>query len=182
MRASHLVSASSLLAALFAFALPAAAMPQDYVVMGTPHVNLRTGPGTEYFVVGKAEKGDIFALAGQTDGWWEIRMFSGDIRYVSKDVRVYPLNKDQIVPGHNMTLPESAVRRRFIHQSVLMGVDRAAAEADELLPRDVDPARHENLRRISEDRILLETFHIYGLQPAMFDALLAREGQIGDSR
>jgi len=27
--------------------------------MGTPHVNIRTGPGTEYVVVGKAEKGDI---------------------------------------------------------------------------------------------------------------------------
>ena len=180
MRVSHLLPASALAAALLT--LPAVASAQKYVVMGTPHVNLRTGPGTEYVVVGKAQKGDIFRVSGQTDGWWEIEMFSGDARYVSKDVRVYPLEDDQLVDGHNMRLPESAVRCNSMRQSVLMGVDRATTEANELLPLNVDPARHEKLRRVLEDQILLDMFHNYGLQPAMFDSLMERQWRGGDWR
>jgi hypothetical protein len=173
MRVSHL-----LLAALAATALspPAAkAAPQTYVVMGTPHVNLRTGPGTEHVVVARAEKGDIFHVTGQTGGWWEIRMFSGDARYVSKAVRVYPLEPSQLVEGHGMTLPESAARCNSMRQSVLMGLDRAQREADELLPRTVDAQRHDSFRRVLEDKILLETFHNYGLQPALYEPLMAMD-------
>ena len=171
MRVSHL-----LIAALAATALSpraAYAVPQTYVVMGTPHVNLRTGPGTDHAVVGRAEKGDVFRVTGETDGWWEIWMFSGDARFVSKAVRVYPLEPLQIVPGHGMELPESPERRRSMRQSVLMGLERAQREAEELLPRMVDVPAHENLRRVLEDRILLETFHIYGLQPVLYESLMA---------
>lgn len=155
--------------------LVAPAQAQTYVVMGTPHVNLRTGPGTEHAVVAKAQKGDIFHVTGQTDGWWEIRMFSGAARFVSKAVRVYPLEPSQLVVGHAMALPESPERCRAMRQSVLMALERAQREAEELLPRVVDVPAHERLRRVLEDRILLETFHIYGLQPALFEPLMAME-------
>jgi hypothetical protein len=171
-----------MLAALVAAALsPSAAQaaPQTYVVMGTPHVNVRTGPGTDYVVVGRAQKGDLFHVTGQTDGWWEIRMFSGEPRFVSKEVRVYPLEPTQLVEGHAMELPASAVRCRSIYQSVLMGVDRAQREADELVPRAVDGPSHDRLRRVLEDRILLEMFHNYGVQPALFEPLMARDWRTG---
>ena len=38
---------------------------QDYVVMGTPLVNLRTGPSTGAMVIGRAEKGDLFEVIGE---------------------------------------------------------------------------------------------------------------------
>lgn len=177
MRVSPLLFAALAVAAIYPPA--ASAAPQTYLVMGTPHVNLRTGPGTEYVVVGQAQKGDIFHVTGQTDGWWEVRMFSGDARYVSKEVRVYPLEPSQLVEAHNMALPASAVRCRSIFQSVLMNVDRAQREADELLPRDVDATYHNALRRVLEDRILLETFHIYGVQPALFEPLMSMDWRSG---
>lgn len=177
MRLSTLTLATVLAAALFPAAANAA--PQTYLVMGPPHVNVRTGPGTEYAVVGQAEKGDIFHVTGQTDDWWEIRLFSGDARFVSKAVRAYPLEPIQFEEGHNMTLPVSAVRCRSIYQSVLMNVDRAQREADELLPRDVDPTYHNALRRVLEDRILLEMFHIYGVQPALFEPLMNMDWRTG---
>jgi len=177
MRVLHLLSAAVAAAAL---SPPAAqASPQTYVVMGTPYVNLRTGPGTEYVVVGRAEKGDIFHVSGETDGWWEIRMFSGDARYVSKAVRVYPLEPSQLVPAHGMVLPESEARCRSMRQSVIIGLDRAQREAEELLPREVDGPHHDNLRRVLEDRILLEMLHIYGVQPAMYEPLMAMEWRGG---
>ena len=177
MRASPLLAVVFVLTALSPAGARAA--PQTFVVMGTPYVNLRTGPGTDHVVVGKAEKGDLFHVTGQTDGWWEIRMFSGDARYVSKAVRVYPLEPSQLVEGHGMTLPESEERCRSMRQSVLMGLDRAQREAQELLPAEVDSWRHDNLRRVLEDRILLEMFHIYGLQPALYEPLMALEWRGG---
>lgn len=163
------------LAAALALAPPVLAAEQDYLVMGTPHVNVRTGPGTGYAVVGKAEKGDLFQITGETEGWWEVRMFSGDARFISKEVRVYPLTASQIVPGHAMILPESPALCRSMHRSVLMGLDRAQREAEELLPRDVEPGYHDDLRRVLEDRILLEMFHILGVQPALYGELMAME-------
>jgi hypothetical protein len=60
-----------------------------------------------------------------------------------------------------------------------MGVDRAQREADELVPRTVDGPSHDRLRRVLEDRILLEMFHIYGVQPALFEPLMARDWHSG---
>lgn len=165
-----------LAAALAAFGWAVAvseAHAQEYVVMGTPHVNLRTGPGTDFVVVGKAQKGDLFQVTGETDGWWEVRMFSGVPRYVSKEVRVYPLRADELLPDHGMSLPESAARCRSIQGSVLLGLDRAQREAEELLPKEVHALLHDELRSVLEDRILLEMFHIYGLQPTLFPELMA---------
>ena len=173
MRVSPLMVSALIAAALSPSTARAA--PQTYVVMGTPHVNVRTGPGTEYAVVAQAEKGDIFHVTGQTDGWWEVRMFSGEARFVSKEVRVYPLEPSQLVEEHNMALPVSAVRCRSVYQSVLMAVDRAQREAEELVPRAVDGASHDRVRRVLEDRILLETFHNYGVQPALFEPLMATD-------
>lgn len=146
---------------------------QEYVVMGTPHINLRTGPGTEFAIIGMAEKGDLFWVAGETDGWWEIRMFSGDTRWVSKAARVYPLTSAEIVPGHRLRLPESEEECRSMRRSIQMGFERAQREAEELLPAQVDGPRHDVLRHVFEDRILLEMFHIFGMQPAVFDQLMA---------
>jgi len=146
---------------------------QEYVVMGTPHVNLRTGPGTGFAVIGMAEKGDLFEVAGETNGWWEIRMFSGDTRYVSGAARVYPLTRAEIVPAHRLRLPDSEEQCRSMRRSVQMGLERARREAEELLPPEVDGPRHDALRRVLEDRILLEMFHIFGVQPAVFGQLMA---------
>lgn len=167
--------AAALLAAAGLLAVAGGVGAQEYVVMGTPHVNLRTGPGTDFVVVGKAQKGDVFPVTGETDGWWEIRLFSGEPRYVSKAVRVYPLAAGDVVPEHGLVLPESQTLCNSVFRSVLMGLDRAEREAEELLPRGVDAARHDALRRVLEDRILLEMFHIYGLQAPVFGALMAME-------
>jgi len=115
-------------ALLLAAFLPASASaaPQDFVVMGTPLVNLRTGPSTDAMVIGRAEKGDVFKVVGQTDEWYKILMFSGEDRYVTKSDFVYPLRKDQLVEGHGMGLPTSTARCRSIFWDTEDGLDRAA--------------------------------------------------------
>jgi hypothetical protein len=146
---------------------------QDYVVMGTPLVNLRTGPSTEAMVVGRAEKGDIFEVVGEEDGWYKIKMFSSKPRYVIQADFVYPLTEDQLVDGHAMFLPSSTARARSIFWDTEEGLDRAAREATEVIPVTLSRDRHTLLKQILEDRVLLEMFHIHGLQPALYGELLA---------
>jgi hypothetical protein len=166
---------------LLATALPSPvqAVPQDYVVMGTPLVNLRTGPSTNAMVIGRAEKGDIFKVVGETDEWYEILMFSGEPRYVTKSGYVYPLQKGDLVSGHGMALPPSTARARSIFWDTEKGLDRAAREALEIIPATLNRDRYTTLKKVLEDRILLEMFHIHGIQPALYRDLVAearREG------
>ena len=159
-----------LMASLFAGAQSLAA--QNYVVMGTPLVNLRTGPSTGSIVIGRAEKGDIFEVVGEEDGWYKIRMFSSEPRYVIKADFVYPLTKDRLVEGHAMHLPSSTAKVRSVFWDTEEGLDRAAREATEVIPVTLNRDRHTYLKQILEDRVLLEMFHIHGVQPALYRDLV----------
>ena len=70
----------------------------DYVVVSGFNVNVRTGPGTDRVVIGRAQKGDLFLCTGQSGHWFEIRMFSDDRRYISPS-HAYPLTRAHIIPG-----------------------------------------------------------------------------------
>jgi hypothetical protein len=147
----------------------APAVCQEYIVMGTPSVNIRTGPGTDHVIAGRAEKGDIYKVVSADGGWYKIEMFSGDYRYVVSESYVYDLTPAQLVSGHRMELPESEKVCRSIYRSIAMAKDRAMKEADEIIPASIDKERNTSFRKIMEDRIILEMCHIYGLQPALYD-------------
>jgi hypothetical protein len=51
-------------------------------------------------------------------------------------------------------------------------MDRAAREASEVIPVTMNRDRHTKLKKILEDRILLEMFHIHGVQPALYKELV----------
>jgi hypothetical protein len=157
----------------------ATAAPQDYVVMGTPLVNLRTGPSTNAMVIGRAEKGDVFRVLGEAGEWYRIAMFSGEPRYVTRADFVYPLTEEDLVEGHRMFLPPSTARSRAIFWDTEEGLDRAAREAMEMIPPTLNRERYTVLKKVLEDRILLEMFHIHGIQPALYRDLVSearREG------
>jgi len=158
------------------FLLPDATLkgaPQDFVVMGTPLVNLRTGPSTNAMVIGRADKGDIFKVVGEAGEWYRILMFSGEPRYVTKADFVYPLSEEDLLEGHQMALPTSTARSRSIFWDTEEGLDRAAREALEIIPATMNRERYNVLKKILEDRILLEMFHIHGVQPALYGELVA---------
>lgn len=143
-----------------------------YVVMRTPLVNLRTGPRTDAMVIGRAEKGDVFQVVGESDEWYRILMFSGETRFVVKADFVAPLTEVQLVEDHGMDLPTSTARCRSIFWDTEEGLDRAAREASEVIPVTLNRQRHSQLKKILEDRILLEMFHIHGIQPALYPDLV----------
>ena len=163
--------------AICALGTPGSAWGQEYIVMGTPMVNVRTGPSTDHVIVGRAEKGDIFKLVGKKGDWLEIMMFSGEHRFVFAAPYVYDLTKADLVSGHRMELPESEETKRSLYRSMKEARDRAEREADEIIPASVDVERNATFRKIMEDRIILEMLHIYGFQPAMYDDLVNEGGK-----
>lgn len=151
----------------------------SYVVMGKPHVNIRTGPSLDALVIGKAEKGDVFKVVREIDGWFEVVVFSGEVRFVTNADYVYPLRDHQIVDGHRVFLPESTARARSLFWDTERGLDRAAREASEIIPPSVNRHINTRLRKILEDKILLEMFHIHGVQPAVYQDLVAEARKEG---
>jgi hypothetical protein len=139
----------------------------DFVVLSHFDVNVRAGPGLDQVIVGRAQKGTLFPLAGETGDWYEIELFSGVPRYVSKSL-AYHLTPDQIVPGHRLELPASEDSVRALISGTRAEERRAAREAEALLPRSLDAERHAALRRLLLDRNLLQLFENRGIQPAVY--------------
>lgn len=155
----------------------AGALSQEYIVMGTPMVNIRTGPSTDHVIVGRAEKGDIFRVIKKNGDWLQIAMFTTDHRYVFSASYVYPLTTKDLVSGHRMELADYPDEtKRSLYRSLQQAKGRAQREADELIPTSIDEERNTNFRRTMEDRIILEMMHIYDFQPALFDDLVG-EGE-----
>ena len=159
--------------------LAAPVLCQDYIVMGTPKVNIRTGPSTDHVIIGSTGKGDIFEVVGRVGNWHKVAVFSGEPRFVIAADYVYVLTPEQLVAGHGMALPASEKRCRSLFRSVQMARKRAQREAEEIVPASVDAPCHAVLRKIVEDRVILEVFDLYGVQPALYADLVKRASEHG---
>jgi len=150
---------------------PGPACCREYAVMLSRNINIRTGPGTDRVVVGRAWKGDVFVVTGEAGNWYKIQMFSGDDRYVSKSWAAR-LRESQILPGHAMKLPSDIDLRRTIYRDIQSAQARARGEAEELISVSFDAERNGNVERILEDRFVLEVLTIHSIQPALFPDLI----------
>lgn len=149
------------------------AICQEYIVMGTPLVNIRTGPGTDSYIIARASKGDVFKVVRKQDGWYEIDMFSGVRRYVVEADFVYPLTISDIKKRPDTDLPPED-RCKSIYKSILLAKKRAENEAEEIIPYDEDKERNSLFRKIKEDQIILEVLFNSGIQPLLFEDLMNR--------
>lgn len=146
------------------------ARAQDYVVLNTFDVNIRTGPSTDHFIVCTAGKGEIFKLVNKENDWLEIEMYSGDNRFIHHDL-VYFL--EEFIPGHRMTLPESDEQSKKIFLELKWAQTVAKKEAEEIIPVNVDKARNMNFRKILQDKNIHAIFEIHGFQSALYPELMA---------
>lgn len=137
---------------------------QEYIVLNTFNVNIRTGPSIETYVVCTAGKGEIFELIREDGDWLEIKMFTPDNRFVHRDM-VYFL--EEFVPGHNMQLPEKQKVREI--QNAAQWVKTVSyLEAEEIIPKSVNEERYRNFRNICLDKNMHHLFELHGLQTAMY--------------
>lgn len=141
--------------------------PGDFVVLSHSAVNLRAGPGLDTPIIGRADKGTLFPLAGEAGEWYEIQLFSGVPRYVSRSL-CYHLTPDQIIPGHRLELPSKQDSVAALAAAIAVERDRAARQTDTLPPPVPDTEGHEALRLQLVDRNLLELFAEWDVQPAVY--------------
>lgn len=156
-----------LIFSLFSFCMIA----QEYIVLNTFRVNVRTGPGTDFYIVCKADKGEIFELVSKKSDWVEIRMFSKDTRFVHKDV-VYFLN--EFVDGHNMRLPEDKMVV-ILQNGAQWAKTISNMEANEIIPESVSQERFENFRNICIDKNIHNLFEMHGIQTAMYSEIISHK-------
>ncbi len=159
--------------------VPISVLSREYVVMISRNINLRTGPGTDRFIIGRAWKGDIFEMVDEAGNWYEILMFSGDYRYVSKSWAAR-LTGDDLLPGHSMTPPSDGDRLNSLYLDIVHARERAGREADEIIPPLENENRNKALRNILEDRHILEVMQIYSVQPALYCEIVNEIGGGGD--
>lgn len=146
---------------------------QNYIVMGTPLVNIRSSPGKDSYIVARAGKGDVFKVVRTQEGWYEIEMFSGERRYVVEEDFVYPLSISEIINRPDMELP-SEEKCKSIYRSILIGKQRAKKEAEEIIPSEENKERNSCFTKIKEDEIILEIMTNCGIQPLLYFDLMNR--------
>lgn len=159
---SRIATVYGILAVALFLSLPLLA--QNYIVLNTFNVNIRTGPSTETYVVCTAEKGEIFELIREDGDWLEIKMFTPDNRFVHSDM-VYFL--EEFVPEHNMQLPEKQ-KITEIQKAAQWAKKVSYLEAEEIIPESVNKERYQNFRNICLDKNMHHLFKSHGLQTAMF--------------
>ncbi|BBI35822.1 stage II sporulation protein P [Cohnella abietis] len=82
-----------------------ASIPANAVVNIVEVTNLRSGPGLEYDIVGKAKPGDSFPVVGFEGEWHQVTLASGDTAYVASwvvKVDVPPIPFVNIVENTNL--------------------------------------------------------------------------------
>ncbi|MCK4663212.1 MAG: SH3 domain-containing protein [Bacteroidales bacterium] len=142
---------------------------QDHIVLNSFNVNIRTGPGTDFFVVCTAGKGEIFQLVDEKGDWVEIKMYSEDNRFVHRDL-VYFLK--EFVPGHNMNLPESEEEIKKINNDIEWATSIAQIEAEEIIPKAISKKKFKNFRNICMDKNIHNIFEINGIQSALYSQFM----------
>lgn len=147
----------------------------EFVVTIAKNVNIRTGPGMDNYIIGRAEKGDLYKYAGEEGDWYKIEMFSGETRYIGKSVGAR-LTEQQLLPGHNFQVPELESERRLIFKDIQNARERAKKEAEEIIPEDMNQEKHRNFKAVREDGNILYIMHSYGVQPALYDDIIG-EGE-----
>jgi uncharacterized protein YgiM (DUF1202 family) len=144
---------------------------QLFIQISSRRANIRFGPTTGSPVVVTARRGDIFELKDETGDWYQIRMFSGESRYLHKSLAVKISYKPEA--------PRSFSRRRDIFKAFREIDAKMAEEADARYPPDKNLRRNLEYTQILEDRYKLEVIHQFDAQPPVYRSIVIEGNQKG---
>jgi hypothetical protein len=112
--------------ALMALFTTSALAQQRYIQLVAEEVPIRFNPSATGQLVATGQRGDVFRLSSETAQWFEIYMFSGEGRYVTKAAAK--------IADYKPVLPDSISRRHDIYRALGQAEDRSFAEADRGIP------------------------------------------------
>ncbi len=163
-QAPKTILSALLLTAFFLVSVPPTGAIDSYLTISRHNVNIRSEPTKKARVVASAHKGDRFKFIQQVGDWYEIRMFSGDYRYVYRKLGQITINNT------GARLDEEMVPK--IYEAMVRAEQRALNEAAAKFPGDTNKSsRHE---RFALDRYTLEVFHKFDVTPASYEQIISQ--------
>ncbi len=132
----------------------------QYIQVTGDNVNIRFSPSTSSQIIASAQKGDIFELEGEEQGWFAISMFSGEYRYIHKS-----LAKE--IP-YEPKVPGSVYVRQQMYRAFWDLEGKAMADADRRYPPTIDVMKNIDHSRVLEDKYKLEVVHQFNTQAPIY--------------
>ena len=132
----------------------------QYIQVTGDNVNIRFSPSTSSQIIASAQKGDIFELEGEEQGWFAISMFSGEYRYIYKS-----LAKE--IP-YEPKVPGSVSVRQQMYRAFWDLEGKAMADADRRYPPTIDVMKNIDHSRVLEDKYKLEVVHQFNTQAPIY--------------
>jgi hypothetical protein len=131
-------------------------------VSGSSKADIRTAPTDDATIITQAREGDIFETVKEKGEWIEIKMFSGEYRYIDKS-KCIPID-------YELQLPESEAERKRIFKAILAAEDRAELEAEKKFSSDIN--KNIEYARILNDKYKLEVFQEFNLPSPIYLKLI----------
>ena len=151
----------SLLTGLLILALSGSAFSANqYVEITANRANIRSSATTSASLVVTAHRGDVFELLGESQNWYQIRLFSGELRHIHMS-----LAKEII---YRPVVPEDASLRRQIFEALHEAEERVIQEADQRYPPDTRLDRNLQYQTQLRDKYQLEVMHRLNSQPPIY--------------
>jgi uncharacterized protein YgiM (DUF1202 family) len=57
----------------------------DTLVVTTPRLYVRSGPGMHHAVIGEVQMNNVLKIVGSADGWWRVHLYGGQYGWVMSD-------------------------------------------------------------------------------------------------
>lgn len=135
----------------------------SFIMLSADSAPIRFGPSESSDLVATGRKGDVFERVSDSGDWVEIKMFSGEWRYVRRS--------QTAIVSYQSSNGLSLDRRKALYRAMLAAEDRADTDASAKIPaRQVK----ENivLNRILNDRYKLDAMRSFGLQPPEYRSIV----------
>ncbi|MEE8348902.1 MAG: SH3 domain-containing protein [Acidobacteriota bacterium] len=131
-----------------------------YIEVVAYRANVRVAATTSATLVVTSHRGDIFELLGENPNWYQIQLFSGEIRHLHKSLAKEVLYKPEV--------PEDTALRSQIFQALNEAEARVIKEADQRYPPNSRLPMNLQYQTQLRDKYKLEVMHQLNSQAPIF--------------
>lgn len=131
-----------------------------FIEITVDRANIRAAATQSASLVVTARRGDVFELVGESESWYQIQLFSGELRHVHKSLAQEVLYESEV--------PEEDSLRRQIFQALNEAEDRLIKEANQRFPPDTSLQKNLQHQIQLRDKYKLEVMHRLNSQTPLY--------------
>jgi hypothetical protein len=131
-----------------------------FIEITVNRANIRAAATQSASLVVTARHGDVFKLVGESESWYQVQLFSGELRHVHKSLAQEVLYEPEV--------PEDVSLRRQIFQALNEAEERLIKEANQRFPPDTSLQRNLQHQIQLRDKYKLEVMHRLNSQTPLY--------------